>query len=222
VLVLAVDQKIVNPQIDTYLAEGCGRCTYHATPMCKVHLWPQELVELRRIVLDCGLQEEFKWSQPCYTFQNKNVLIVTAFKGYAAVAFFKGSLLKDTDGILITPGASSQAGRQLRFTDVGKIRDMESVIKAYIFEAIEVEKAGLQVKFKKNPEPIPPELQEKLDTDYSFKMAFEALTPGRQRGYILHFSQPKQSKTRLSRIDKCVDKILKGEGLNDRYKAGNK
>ena len=212
----------MNPQVDTYLLEGCGRCAHYQTPQCKVHFWPEELKALRRIVLDCGLHEEYKWSQPCYTFQRQNVLIVTAFKDYACIAFFKGALLKDTDGILITPGKSSQAARQLRFTRVKDIVEIEPVIKAYIYQAIEVEKAGLKVPFKKNPEPIPEELHQLFEQNPSFQAAFEALTPGRQRGYILHFSQPKQAKTRVARIEKCMPKIFNGAGLNDHYQSRSK
>ena len=198
-----------------YLIEGCGRCPYYRTPNCKVHDWVAELRELRRIVLACGLQEEFKWSQPCYTYNNRNVLMVTAMKDYACLAFFKGTLLKDEKGLLVAPGKSSQSSRQLRFTEVNDILQMEAMLKAYIYEALEVEKAGLKVQFKKNPEPIPRELQDKLDENPEFKTAFEALTPGRQRGYILHFSQPKQSKTRVTRIEKCTSQILDGLGMHD-------
>ena len=212
----------MNPNVDTYLIDGCGRCSYYQTPQCKVHTWTEELKQLRRIVLSCGLKEEFKWSQPCYTFQNKNILIVTAFKEYTALAFFKGVLLKDVNKILVAPGKSSQSSRQIRFTNVNEIEEMEPLIKAYIFEAIEVEKADMKVRFKRNPEPIPYELQQKLDGNRVFKTAFEALTPGRQRGYILYFSIPKQSKTRTARIEKCVQKILDGEGLNDKYKSVKK
>ena len=164
----------------------------------------------------CGLDEEFKWSQPCYTYQNRNILIITAFKEYAALAFFKGALLEDPGGILVAPGKSSQSARQVRFTHVNDIIQMESLLKSYIFEAIEVEKAGLKVDFKKNPEPVPDELLAKFDELPALKSAFEALTPGRKRGYILYFSQPKQSKTRVSRIERSIEKILKGKGINDR------
>lgn len=206
----------MNPEVDTYLSDGCGRCSLYQTPQCKVHNWTEELKQLRRIVLECGLQEELKWSQPCYSFKNSNILIVTAFKEYAALAFFKGVLLKDFKGILVAPGESSQSSRQARFTNVKDIIEKETILKAYIFEAIEVEKAGLKVNFKKNPEPIPEEFQKKMDEIPAFKKAFEALTPGRQRGYILHFSQPKQSKTRASRVEKYMPKILNGKGINDR------
>ncbi len=212
----------MNPKVDTYLIDGCGRCSLYQTPHCKVNTWQEELTLLRKIVLDSGLQEEFKWSQPCYTFQNKNILIVTAFKGYAALAFFNGSLLKDPYNILVSPGKNSQAVRQIPFTNVQEVAEMEPFLKAYIQEAIEVNKAGLTVNFKKAPQAMPTELQEKLDKFPAFKTAFMALTPGRQRGYILHFAQPKQPKTRVARIEKCMPKILKGEGLNDHYKSGGK
>lgn len=209
----------MNPKVDNYLIDGCGRCAYYQTQRCKVNNWPDELKELRRIVLDCGLIEKFKWSQPCYTVRDKNVLTLTAFRQYASLAFFKGALLKDKMNLLTAPGKSSQSSRQIRFTDVQDIKKMEAVLKAYINEAIEIEKAGVTVKFKKKPEPIPHELQQKFDEDPGLKKAFEALTPGRQRGYILHFAQPKQSKTRTSRIEKNSPKILRGEGINDHYRS---
>ncbi len=208
----------MNPKIDNYLAEGCGRCPLVGTPDCKVHTWTEELKRLRAIVLDCGLSEELKWGVPCYTFQNKNVVLVSALKNYCALSFFKGSLLSDGHGILKKPGENSQATRQVKFVNVQEIDNLEAVLKTYLFEAIEIEKAGLKVEFKKNPEPVPEELQQKLDDDLLFKNAFEALTPGRQRGYILYFSQPKQSKTRVTRIEKYTSNILNGEGLNDKYK----
>ena len=206
----------MNNKVDIYLTEGCGRCSLYRTPQCKVHTWPEELKHLRRIVLECGLNEAYKWSQPCYTYQGSNILIVTAFKEFAALAFFKGSLLTDPKGILVAPGENSQAARQVRFTSSKDILEKESILKTYIFEAIEIEKAGLKVNFKMDLDPIPHELQSKFDESPDFKTAFEALTKGRQRGYILHFSQPKQSKTRESRIEKCMDRIINGKGLNDR------
>jgi uncharacterized protein YdeI (YjbR/CyaY-like superfamily) len=214
--------NMMNPKIDNYLTEGCGRCPLGGTPDCKVHQWTEELKKLRTIVLNCGLTEELKWGVPCYTLQNKNVVLVTAFKEFCALSFFKGSLLSDANRILEKPGENSQATRLIKFTSVQEIVELETVLKAYVLEAIEVEKAGLKVDFKKNPEPIPEELQQKLDEDPFFKTAFEALTPGRQRGYILHFSQPKQSKTRVARIEKCIPKILNGEGLHDQYKSMKK
>ena len=206
----------INPSVNAYLIDGCGRCSFYRTPQCKVHTWSEELVKLRGLVLECGLKEEFKWSQPCYTFNNKNILLVTAFKEYATIAFFKGALLKDPEKILVAPGKSSQAVRQFRFNKVEDILKMESFIKEYIIEAVKLEQEGETLSFKKNPEPIPEELKERLDQDSTFKAAFEALTPGRQRGYIIHFSQPKQSKTREARIEKNRAKILSGKGFNDR------
>lgn len=208
----------MNPKVDNYLIEGCGRCALGGTPDCKVHKWTQELELLRKIVLDCELTEEVKWGVPCYTFQKKNVLIVSAFREYCSVSFFKGALLKDPMGILDKPGENSQAARLIKFTNIKEIKAVEADLKTYIYEAIEVEKKGLKVNFKKNPEPIPEELERKFEEDPVLKTAFETLTPGRQRGYILYFSAPKQSKTRESRIEKSIGKILNGEGLHDQYK----
>lgn len=212
----------MNPKVDNYLDEGCGRCPLGGTAACKVHSWPEELRYLRSLVLDCGLTEELKWGVPCYTYQNKNILIVSAFRDFCAISFFKGSLLSDPHHILEKPGENSQATRYIKFKSLRDIVEMESVLKASIFEAVKIEKAGLKVNFKKNPEPIPDELQQKLDEDPFFKTAFEELTPGRQRGYILYFSQPKQSGTRVARVEKCVPRILNGEGLNDKYKPMSK
>ncbi|MCL6452389.1 MAG: YdeI/OmpD-associated family protein [Alicyclobacillus sp.] len=197
-----------NPKIDAYLSGGCMRCKRGGTPNCKVHSWQEELKKLRSILLDCGLTEELKWSQPCYTYQKRNVLIMAAFKDYCAINFFKGSLLKDTNGILTE---HTQAGRQIRFTSVRDIVVMEPILKAYVYEAIEIEKSGLKPHIEKNPEPIPEEFQKKLDEIPSLKAAFEALTPGRQRAYIIYFSAPKQSKTRESRIEKYMQHILDGK-----------
>ncbi len=213
---------VMNTKVDVYLKEGCGRCSYYQTPECKVHNWTDELIQLRRIVLDCGLHEEFKWSNPCYTYQKSNILMVTALKEHAVLAFFKGTLLKDPENILVSPGESSQASRQFRFADVKEILKLEPIIKSYIFEAIEVEKSGLKVDFKKAPEQMPEELKQILDNNPHFKTAFESLTPGRQRGYILHFSQPKQSKTRVARIEKLIPQILQGKGIHDDYRMKRK
>lgn len=208
--------------VENYLKEGCGRCPLGGSPDCKVNPWVDELKLLRQIVLDCGLTEELKWSVPCYTHIGKNILLLSALKDCATVSFFKGSLLKDDHGWLVKPGPNSQATRYLKFTDVKAIPERVSEIKAYIYQAIEVEKAGLKVDFKKNPEPIPEELELIFAEDPVLKSAFEALTPGRQRGYILHFSQPKKSETRVSRIEKCAGNILNGIGLHDAYKARKK
>jgi uncharacterized protein YdeI (YjbR/CyaY-like superfamily) len=178
--------------------------------------WREELKELRMIILDCGLTEELKWYQPCYTFQNGNVVLIHGFKEYCALLFIKGVLLKDAKGILIQQTENVQAGRQIRFTNVREIVGMEPVLKAYIHEAIEVEKAGLKVNLKKTSEfKIPEEFQKKLDKNPALKTAFAALTPGRQRAYILYFSAAKQSKTRASRVEKWMQPILNGKGLND-------
>ena len=158
------------------------------TPDCKVHRWPEELAKLRKIVLDCGLTEELKWGIPCYTYNKSNVATVSAFNEYCSISFFKGALLKDAHRILEKPGKNTQAARLVRFTNVQEIDKLETVLKDYIFEAIEVEKTGLKVDFKKNPEPIPEELQDKFDEIPALKNAFDALTPGRQRAYILYFS----------------------------------
>jgi len=206
----------MNHKVDLFLEEGCGRCSLYRTPQCKVHRWTEELEQLRRIVLECGLEETFKWSQPCYVYQKKNILLLAALKDYAAMAFFKGALLADPKGILVAPGPNSQAARQLRFTTVKDILEVEPILKAYIFEAIEVEKLGLKVEFKKAPESLPEELQNTFEEIPGLRSAFEALTPGRQRGYILYFSQAKQSKTREARIEKYVEKIFNGKGMHDR------
>jgi uncharacterized protein YdeI (YjbR/CyaY-like superfamily) len=192
----------MNPKVDFYFN--------------KARKWQQELEQLRMIVLDCGLTEELKWGVPCYTFQKSNIVLIHVFKEYCAVLFFKGALLNDPNGILIQQTKNVQAARQIRFTNAREIVKMEPILKAYIYEAIEVEKAGLKVHFKKATEfKIPEEFQYKLDKVPALKTAFYALTPGRQRAYILHFSAPKQSKTRESRVEKSMRQILKGKGLND-------
>lgn len=178
--------------------------------------WQEEFKKLRMIVLDCGLTEELKWGNPCYLFEGTNVVLIHGFKDYCALLFIKGSLLHDTQGLLVQQTENVQAGRQIRFTNVQEIVEMETILKEYIHEAIEVEKAGLKVDYKKNIEfSIPEELQHKFDEIPDLKTAFEALTPGRQRAYVLYFSQPKQSKTRESRIEKSMQRILEGKGLND-------
>jgi len=178
--------------------------------------WKEEYEKLRNIVLDCELTEDFKWMHPCYTLENKNIVLIHGFKEYCALLFHKGALLKDANGILVQQTENVQAARQIRFTNVQEIVEMESILKAYIYEAIEVEKAGLEVEMKEHKEYIvPEELENKFDEIPALKTAFEALTPGRQRAYILYFSQAKQSKTRQSRIEKYMQQILDGKGLND-------
>jgi uncharacterized protein YdeI (YjbR/CyaY-like superfamily) len=192
----------MNPKVDFYFS--------------KAKKWQQELEKLRTIVLQCGLTEELKWGVPCYTFQKSNIVLIHVFKEYCALLFFKGALLKDVNGILIKQTANVQAGRQIRFTNFREIVEMETILKAYIYEAIEVEKAGVKVNYKKTTEfIIPEEFQNKLDEIPALKTAFDALTPGRQRAYILYFSAPKQSKTRVSRVEKCVQQILNGKGIDD-------
>ncbi|WP_318308517.1 YdeI/OmpD-associated family protein [Flagellimonas crocea] len=206
----------MNPEIDHYLLEGCGRCSLYSTPQCKVHNWQEELRYLRQLVLSCGLTEELKWKVPCYTHNGHTIVMVVAFKESATLSFFKGALLKDEHGILEKPGKNSQAGRVVRFTQVEEIAALEDVLKAYIFEAIEADEKGLKVNFKNISEyEIPEEFQERLDTDADLKEAFEALTPGRQKGYLLYFAGAKQSKTRASRVEKYIPKILKGLGFHD-------
>lgn len=178
--------------------------------------WHEELEKLREIVLDCPLTEDLKWGQACYTSDGKNVVIIHGFKEYCALLFFKGALLKDPKGILIQQTENVQAGRQIRFTNVNEIVSLEPTLKAYILEAIEAEKSGLKIKMKKTSDfKVAEEFQNKLDKNAALKKAFAALTPGRQKGYLLYFSQAKQSQTRESRIEKCMPRILKGKGLLD-------
>jgi uncharacterized protein YdeI (YjbR/CyaY-like superfamily) len=192
----------MNPNVDVYISND--------------KKWQEELKKLRMIVLDCKLTEEFKWGVPCYTFQKNNVVLIHVFKEYCALLFVKGALINDANGILIQQTKNVQAARQVRFTNVQEIVEMETILKAYINEAIEVEKAGLKVNFKKATEfIIPEEFQNKLDEIPALKTAFYALTPGRQRAYILYFSAPKQSKTRETRVEKYIQQILNGKGLND-------
>jgi uncharacterized protein YdeI (YjbR/CyaY-like superfamily) len=182
----------------------------------KAKKWGEEFGYLRTIILDCGLTEELKWGQACYTFQKKNIVLIHGFKEYCAMLFFKGALLQDPNGILIQQTKNVQAARQVRFTGTRQIAKMKPVLKSYVYEAIEVEKAGLKVPLKKTAEfKIPEEFQKELNKTPALKTAFTALTPGRQRAYIFYFSQPKQSKTRTSRVEKSIRQILRGKGLND-------
>jgi uncharacterized protein YdeI (YjbR/CyaY-like superfamily) len=192
----------MNPKVDFYFDKN--------------EKWQKELEKLRTIVLDCGLTEELKWGVPCYTFQHSNVVLIHVFKEYCALLFFKGALLNDPNGILVQQTENVQAARQVRFTSLREITKLEAVLKTYIYEAIAVEEAGVKVNFKKTEAyDIPEEFQAKLKSNRALKKAFEALTPGRQRGYLLYFAAAKQSKTRTSRIEKCMQQILDGKGLND-------
>ncbi|HLL41687.1 MAG TPA: YdeI family protein [Segetibacter sp.] len=192
----------MNPKVDFYFT--------------KATKWQEEIKKLRKIVLDCGLTEELKWGCPCYTFRESNIVLIHTFKEYYALLFMKGALLNDANNILIQQTENVQAARQVRFTTLQEIIEMEAILKAYIYEAIEVEKASLKVDLKKTSEfTIAEEFQKKLDQLPALKTAFDALTPGRQRAYMLHFSAPKQSKTRESRVEKSMQMILNGKGLDD-------
>ena len=178
--------------------------------------WQDELIRLRELILDCGLNEDFKWMHPCYTFNGKNIVLIHGFKDYCAILFYKGALLKDPKNILIRQTENTQSARQIRFTNVSEIENLESTIRDYILEAIDIEKAGLKVKMKKTSDyEVPRELDQKFTESPRLKKAFKNLTPGRQKGYLLHFSQPLQAKTRISRIEKNTERILNGKGLND-------
>ena len=192
----------MNPKVDKFISEA--------------EKWQEEFEKLRMIILDCQLNEELKWGNPCYTFQNSNIVLIHGFKEYCAILFMKGALLNDAHGLLIQQTENVQSGRQIRFTNVREIVNLEPILKTYVYEAIEVEKAGLKVPLKKTTVLIfPQEFQNKLDENPALKKAFEALTPGRQRAYNLFFSAPKQSQTRASRVEKSIPKILEGKGLDD-------
>lgn len=192
----------MNPKVDWYFT--------------KAKEWQKEIRKLREIILDCDLIEDLKWGCPCYTFEKKNIVLIHVFKDYCAVLFFKGALLKDPKKILVQQTENVQAARQVRFTSVREVEKLEKALKAYIYEAVAVEVAGLKVDFKKTKEyTIPEEFQSRLDKNRALKTAFDALTPGRQRGYILYFSSAKQAKTREARVEKCLSQILEGKGLED-------
>jgi uncharacterized protein YdeI (YjbR/CyaY-like superfamily) len=192
----------MNPKVDWYFSKAVQ--------------WKKELAQLRKIVLDCNLTEELKWGCPCYRFEKSNIVLIHVFKEYCALLFFKGALLKDAKGILIQQTENVQAARQIRFTNVQQIDKLKKIVKDYIYEAVEVEEAGLKVEFKKVTEfKMAEEFQIKLNENRALKTAFYALTPGRQRAYLLHFSSAKQSKTRETRIEECTQQIIKGKGLND-------
>jgi len=206
--------KRLNPKVDEYLQKGCGRCEFYNTPQCKVNDWRDVLIELRQILIESGLKEDYKWKQPCYTINNKNVVILSAFRNYAALGFFKGALLKDKYKVLHSPGDYSQFSRLLKFTSVKDVRKSKTIIKEYLKEAIEIELSGKKIE-KKSELNIPEEFQKMMDENLRLKEAFYRLTPGRQRGYIIYFSQPKKSETRISRIKKFIPKILEGKGFFD-------
>ena len=192
----------MNPKVDWFFAKDTQ--------------WQKEYEKLRKIILDCGLIEELKWGCPCYTFENTNIVLIHGFKEYCALLFFKGALLNDPNDLLIQQTKNVQSARQIRFTNAREIVKMEKILKAYVYEAIEIERAGLKVKLKKTSEfKIPEEFQKRLDKSTALKKAFDALTPGRQRAYIFYFSQAKQSKTREARVEKYLKQILNGKGIDD-------
>lgn len=206
----------MNSTVDKYLTDGCMRCPLGGTKDCKVLGWTAELEYLREIVLSTGLKEEVKWGVPCYTYDGKNVMLVSALKDSCTISFLKGSLIHDPENLLQKPGPNSQAARYFKFTSVKEIQKLEKNILTFIMEAIEIEKSGRKVEFSKNPEPVPEELERMMEEDPVLKSSFEALTPGRQRGYILYFSSARQSETRVSRIERSKEKIMMGKGWNER------
>ncbi|MEM9953737.1 MAG: DUF1801 domain-containing protein [Chloroflexota bacterium] len=203
--------------VDEYLAIGCGRCPLGSTPDCKVHSWDAELTAVRNILLETDLTEEIKWMVPTYTYDGKNIVMLSALKGYVNLGFLKGALLKDPAGILVKQTENMHEDRILKFTTVEEVAQVADHIKAYVAEAIEIEKAGLKVESRKVSDfGYPDELITIWEENPEFQEAFEALTPGRQKGYLLHFSSAKQSKTRTSRIEKAMPRIFEGKGLHDR------
>ncbi len=203
--------------VDQYLKDGCGRCSLGGTPQCKVHAWEKELRQLRTILQESELVEEIKWSVPCYTFQGKNVLILSAFKDSVTLSFFRGAEMEDPDQLLEKPGENSRYARVIRFTDAAKIDPLKPQVQGYIQAAIDLVKSGKKAVPEKAAKlEIPEELEDIFSQEPAFKKAFEALTPGRQRGYLLHFSSAKQSKTKTARILKSQPRIFKGKGWNER------
>jgi uncharacterized protein YdeI (YjbR/CyaY-like superfamily) len=209
---------ILNPKVDHYIADGCGRCKLYATPQCRVRQWRIELETIRQYALESGLKEDVKWGVPVYTLDGKNVLIVSALKEYCALGFFKGALLRDDAGVLVKQGENTQSTRMLKFTRLTDITEKQDIIARYIREAIQIEQSGLKVEVVKNPEPLVEELVQKLEQDPAFRQAFFALTPGKQRAYNLHFSEPVKKETREKRIEDKVNDILSGIGVHDAYK----
>lgn len=203
--------------VDGYLEEGCGRCSLGGTPLCKVHRWREELVALRALLLQAGLEEQIKWGMPCYLFQGKNIVMLAAMKEYCCLSFFKGALLEDPAGILVFAGQDSQVGKQARFTNMRELAAVVDMLPLYITEAIQVELSGKQVVKKTIEErTIPKELEARFTALPELEQAFKALTPGRQRAYILHFGGAKQASTRIARIAKCEAAIFAGKGYGER------
>ncbi|WP_304457926.1 YdeI/OmpD-associated family protein [Alicyclobacillus sendaiensis] len=206
-----------HPQVDLYLQQGCMRCRLGGTPDCKVHRWEEVLKELRAILLASGLKEEVKWRQPCYTYEGRNVVILSAFKDYCALNFLKGGMIEDRHGFLEKPGEHTQVGRQMRFRSADEVKAREAAIREYLEQAVEIERGGKATPPREAPDlPVPDELLRKFEEMPELRRAFESLTPGRRRAYLMHVSAPKQSKTRAARIEKCIPMILAGKGLYDR------
>jgi len=205
-----------NPDVDVYFSDGCGRCPLGGTSDCKVHAWHEALQALRGLVLECGLREERKWGVPCYTSGGANVVMLGAFKGSCTISFFKGALLQDPEGLLTAPGENSRSARVVRFTEAGTVWAMKEHLQQLVREAVSVEQRGMKVPSASAEEAVlPEELVRKMEEWPALKAAFEGLTPGRRRGYLLHFNAAKQSKTRAARIEKHIDRILSGKGLMD-------
>lgn len=205
-----------NTSVDSYLAEGCGRCDRFQTPDCKVHQWTEALTELRALVRETELEETMKWGAPCYTLAGKNVLSVSALKDAAVIGFFKGAILEDAEGLLEAPGKNSRYVRTLKFSSPEDVRARREATARLIARAIDVERAGKSVNPPPAAEPVPKELQARLDAEPTLARAFEALTPGRRRSHILYVSGAKQAKTRVRRSERCAEKILAGKGFNER------
>ena len=214
---MLLNTSLYHNPVDRYLEEGCGRCSLYKTPDCKVHQWQNELRQFRALVLECGLTEELKWSVPCYTYKGNNVLLINSFKDHCSLSFFKGTLLKDPYNILDKPGENSRIVRLIRIDKETNFQELRSKIKEYIFDALEIEEKGVKVDLDKAPkQSIPEELETLFKKDPALKKAFYNLTPGRQRGYLIYFSAPKQSKTKTSRIEKYTTHIMKGKGFHDK------
>ncbi len=214
--VINCNESKMNPTIAEFFSIGCGRCSLVGTPDCKVKTWNEELHVLREIILKNDLTEERKWGVPCYTNNGKNIILLSALKDSATISFLKGSLIDDIHGLLIAPGKNSQSARYMKFTSVKEIKKAKPFIMDYIKQALEIERSGKKIDFKKDDDPIPVELSATFNKQPELKTAFYALTPGRRRGYLLHFNQAKQSATRESRIQKCIPLILEGKGFQDR------
>lgn len=205
-----------NTSVDSFLADGCGRCDHFRTPQCKVHQWTEPLGVLRQLLRASELTEEMKWGSPCYTLDGKNVVMLAAFTDHCAISFLQGALLTDEGGRLERPGANTHAARVVRFTTAGEVRAQRAALQGFVEEAVALARSGARVPPPPQSEPVPEELQARLDADPALRAAFEALTPGRQRSYVLHVSGAKQSRTRAARVERCIPKIHAGKGFHER------